>query len=109
MAFTGQSVVDEARRRLKDDVTPNRYTDLFMVDAVNGAGSDLVGHHPQALHDSTMSLTTEFTPITALADSIAINNDYRKQLVNLIIAQCQELDGEHAGNLQNAAYHRGMA
>jgi len=91
---------------MKDSIAPNRYSDAFLIDAVNSAGEDVVGRYPQALHDGAMSTTTEFTRVTALTDSVLVNDTYRKPFVNNMVAQCYELDGEHAGNLRTADYHR---
>lgn len=77
--MTAQQVIDVVRPLINDTVATYRWSDADLIAKLNNALEELWHNEPSAFYITTI-VTTHFTDITAVGDSVLVSTMWRSAL-----------------------------
>ena len=106
MAFTGQQIVDEARSLLQDQVTPYRYTDPQLLQAINISLYEIRRIRPDAFAGNFI---TGLTPLAALGDPVPVDDIFFPPMIDFVTGYAELRDDEFVDGAADATGGRAVA
>lgn len=89
--MTVQNIIDDARAKLGDTVSPYQWLDAHFYTPINDGVRELATRFPHCLYVTTVT-TTLPADVTAVGDTVLIIDAFRNSLVELVVAQLLQED-----------------
>ena len=89
--MTAQNIIDDARAKLGDTVSPYQWLDAYFLTPINNGVRDLASRFPHCLYVSAVT-TTLPADVTAVGNTVLITDAFRNSLVDSVVAQLQQED-----------------
>lgn len=98
--MTAQNVIDRAREMVSDNYFGNyRWQDTFMFTSITEASRKLAEKRPNSLFTTSVPTTNIITTITALGDTLQINDKYKEAIEHYMCYKCLSMDSEDNANM----------
>ena len=99
--MTAQNIVTRVRELMKDNYLEQgyRWSDAFMFTSITEACSKIAEKRPDSLFTTTVPTTNIITTITALGDTLQINDRYKESIENYTCYRCIQMDSEDNANM----------
>ena len=89
--MTVQNIIDDARAKLGDTVSPYQWLDAYFFTPINDGVRELAARFPHCLYVSAVT-TALPSDITAVGNTVLIIDAFRNRLVDLVVSQLMRED-----------------
>ena len=89
--MTVQNIIDDARAKLGDTVSPYQWLDSHFYTPINDGVRELAARFPHCLYVTAVT-TSLPADVTGVSDTILVIDEFRNRLVELVVAQLLQED-----------------